>query len=180
MAAAIAAMRHWVSKPSLLLNSLVFGYAILWCLSFGKRRYRFALGLTALLLAGATYTGPFGRILHTERSFFGVSRVTNENADQFRYLFHGGTIHGIQSLDPAHSREPLSYYTRTGPIGQVFGELSTGDVAIVGLGAGSMACYMRAGQSLTYYEIDQSVKRIATDPRYFTFLSQCVLAPVSS
>jgi len=173
MVAAIFAMRRLVSKPSLLLYSLVFGYAILCCLSFGNRRYRFALGLTALLLASATYTGPFGRILHTERSFFGVSRVTNENADQFRYLFHGGTIHGIQSLDPAHSRQPLSYYTRTGPIGQVFEELSTGNVAIVGLGAGSMACYMRTGQTLTYYEIDQSVKQIATNPHYFTFLSQC-------
>jgi hypothetical protein len=173
MVAAITAMRHLVSKPSLLWNSLLFGYAILWCLSFGNRRYRFALGLTAVLLASSTYTGPFGSILHTERSFFGVSRVTNEHADQFRYLFHGGTIHGIQSLDPARSREPLSYYARTGPIGQVFEELSAGDVAIVGLGAGSMACYMRGGQSLTYYEIDRSVKRIATDPRYFTFLSQC-------
>lgn len=176
MTAAIAAMRHLVSKPSLLLNSLLFGYAILWCLSFGNRRYRFAFGLTALLAASATYTGPFGRILHTERSFFGVSRVTNENADHFRYLFHGGTIHGIQNLNPAHSRDPLSYYTKTGPIGQVFEEFSTGNVAIVGLGAGSMACYMRPGQSLTYYEIDQSVKQIATDPRYFTFLSQCAPA----
>jgi spermidine synthase len=179
MVAAIAAMRHWLGKPSLLWNSLVFGYSILWCLSFGKCHFRFVLGLTAVLLASSTYTGPFGRILHTERSFFGVSRIANENADRFRYLFHGGTIHGIQNLDPAHSREPLSYYTRTGPIGQVFealstgAELSTGNVAIVGLGAGSMACYLRAGQALTYYEIDQSVKRLATNPRYFTFLSQC-------
>jgi spermidine synthase len=155
------------------VNSLVFGYSILWCFSFGKRPLRFALGLTALLLAGSTYTGPFGRILYTERSFFGVSRVTNENADQFRYLFHGGTIHGIQSLDKARSREPLSYYTKTGPIGQVFEDLPAGNVAIVGLGAGAMACYMSSGQALTYYEIDQSIKRIATDPRYFTFLAQC-------
>jgi len=173
MAAVIAGVRHRGLKPGLLVNSLVFGYSILWCQSFGKRPFRFALGLTALLLASSTYTGPFGRILHTERSFFGVSRVTNENADRFRYLFHGGTIHGIQSLDEAHSREPLSYYTKTGPIGQVFEELPAGNVAIVGLGAGAMACYMRSGQALTYYEIDQSVKRIATDPRYFTFLGQC-------
>jgi hypothetical protein len=45
--------------------------------------------------------------------------------------------------------------------------------AIVGLGAGAMACYRQPGESLTYYEIDPTVKRIATDPRYFTFLSQC-------
>jgi spermidine synthase len=173
MAAVIAVVRHQGIKPGLLANSLIFGYSILWCLSFGRRPLRFALGLTAVLLASSTWTGQFGRILHTERSFFGVSRVTNENADQFRYLFHGGTIHGTQSLDKAHSREPLAYYTKTGPVGQVFEELSADNVAIVGLGAGAMACYMRSGQALTWYEIDPSVKRIATDPRYFTFLSQC-------
>ncbi len=173
MAAVIAVVRHEGLKPGTLTNSLIFGYSILWCLSFGQRPLRFALGLTAVLLASSTWTGQFGRILHTERSFFGVSRITNENADQFRYLFHGGTIHGVQSLDKAHSREPLSYYTKTGPVGQVFEELPAGNVAIVGLGAGAMACYMRSGQALTYYEIDPSVKRIATDPRYFTFLAQC-------
>jgi spermidine synthase len=45
--------------------------------------------------------------------------------------------------------------------------------AVVGLGAGAMACYLQPGESLTYYEIDRSVERIALDPRYFTFLQQC-------
>jgi hypothetical protein len=36
-----------------------------------------------------------------------------------------------------------------------------------------MACYLRPGESLTFYEIDPAVERIASDPRYFTFLSQC-------
>jgi hypothetical protein len=36
-----------------------------------------------------------------------------------------------------------------------------------------MACYLRPGESLTFYEIDPSVERIALDPRYFTFLEQC-------
>jgi hypothetical protein len=161
-------------RPGMLLNGLVFGYSILGCLSFGKRPLRFALGLTAVLLAGSTFTGAFGRILHTERSFFGVSRVTNDHAGRFRELFHGGTIHGVQSLDASQSREPLSYYTKSGPIGQVFGSLAgPSRVAVVGLGAGAMACYMRPGDELTYYEIDRSVIRIATNPEYFTFLSQC-------
>jgi hypothetical protein len=173
MLAVISGVRHLGLKPGLLVNSLVFGYSMLGCLSFGMRPFRFSLGLAALLLAGSTYTGPFGHILRTERSFFGVSRVTNDSANQYRYLFHGGTIHGVQSLDKARSREPLSYYARSGPVGQVFEQLSVGNVAIVGLGAGAMACYLRSGQALTYYEIDQSVKRIATDPKYFNFLSQC-------
>ena len=46
-------------------------------------------------------------------------------------------------------------------------------VAIVGLGAGTLACYARPGQSWTFYEIDPAVVRIARDPGRFTFLSQC-------
>jgi len=44
---------------------------------------------------------------------------------------------------------------------------------VVGLGAGAMACYRQPGQSLTYYEIDPLVAKIALDTRYFTLLSQC-------
>jgi hypothetical protein len=46
-------------------------------------------------------------------------------------------------------------------------------VAVVGLGAGTVACYRRPGQEWTFYEIDPVVVRLATDTRYFTFLSEC-------
>ena len=45
--------------------------------------------------------------------------------------------------------------------------------AIVGLGAGTMACYVSPPHQLTYYEIDPLVERIAENPRYFTFLRDC-------
>ena len=73
MAGVIAGVRYLGMKPGLAANSFIFGFSILGCLAFGKRPLRFAAGLTALLLGGSLYTGPFGRILHTERSFFGVS-----------------------------------------------------------------------------------------------------------
>ncbi len=164
-------------KPSRPLNILLFGYAMLWCLSFGKRPLRFAAGVAALFFASTFYPGSFGHILHTERSFYGVSRVTNDMDGKYRYLFHGGTIHGIQSLDQSRSREPLAYYTASGPAGDIFraeqAKLPHGDLAIVGLGAGAMACHLAPGESLTYYEIDPSVTGIAENPQYFTFLSQC-------
>jgi hypothetical protein len=54
-------------------------------------------------------------------------------------------MHGIQSLAPGRNREPLSYYARSGPVGQVFEAFSGSEnlrrVAVVGLGAGTMACY---------------------------------------
>jgi len=46
-------------------------------------------------------------------------------------------------------------------------------MAVVGLGAGAMACYLQPGESLTYFEIDPLVERFALDPRYFTYLRDC-------
>ncbi len=94
-------------------------------------------------------------------------------------LFHGSTLHGQQSLDPGPSREPSTYFTRSGPIGQVFDAMeerlsqSGSRVAIVGLGAGTLASYARPGQRWTFYEIDPAVERIARDPRLFTYLRDC-------
>jgi hypothetical protein len=185
MVVIITALSHFGFKPSRSLNILLFGYSMLWCMSFGKRPLRFAAGLTALVAASFLFAGPFGKVLHTERSFFGVLRVSNDSDGKFRNLFHGVISHGMQSLDPAKSREPLAYYTRSGPAGSILHSMqaktlysSGGDIrkprwAVVGLGAGAMACYMQPGESLTYYEIDPSVSRIATNPRYFTFLEQC-------
>jgi spermidine synthase len=50
-------------------------------------------------------------------------------------------------------------------------------VGIVGLGAGSLACYAQAGEAWRYYEIDPVVVRIATDPKLFNFLSRCMPEP---
>jgi hypothetical protein len=83
----------------------------------------------------------------------------------------------MQSLSPERNREPLSYYTRSGPVGQVFHAFSGSEklkrVGVVGLGAGTMACYAASGEEFTFYEIDPLVERIARDPRYFTFLRDC-------
>jgi len=177
MASVILGLEHKGITIGHSLTILIFGYSMIWCLSFSKRRLRFAAGLGALILASSLYTGPLGRILDTERSFFGVYRVTDDPSGKFRYLISGGTLHGMQSLDPARSREPLAYYTRQGPAGQIVQAVEAGlprsNWAIVGLGAGTMACLAPPGQKLTYYEIDPLVARIALNPRYFTLLESC-------
>jgi hypothetical protein len=173
----LAAAHTTAIQPGSLPEILFFAWSMLWCLSFHKRRLRFALGLTALIVASSFYTGAYGRILDTERNFFGIVRVTNDPEGKYRFFIHSGTLHGMQSRDPARSREPLAYFTRNGPAGQIFrtqeARMPHGDWAVLGLGAGAMACYLQPGQSLTYYEIDPLVVRIAEDPRYFTFLEQC-------
>ncbi len=156
---------------------IAFGPPVLLCLSFSKRPIRFVLGFVALVVAATSYTGAYQHILSTQRSFYGINRVANDDSGQYRVLFSGQTIHGIQSLSPERSREPLSYFSHAGPIGQIFKALSGSaelkEVGIAGLGAGSIACYQTSGEEFTFYEIDPVVERIARDPRYFTFLRDC-------
>lgn len=179
MAAVIVGLARTGIQPGHVETTLVFGYSMVWCLSFGKRRMRFTLGLAALLAASWLYA-PFGETLLARRSFFGVYRVRNSPDGKLRLLFHGGIAHGVQSLNESGACEPLSYYTRSGPAGAVMetaqAKMPHGDWAVVGLGAGAMASYLQQGQTLTYYEIDPLVKDIAEDPRYFTYLTRCAPA----
>jgi hypothetical protein len=147
------------------------------CYSFVERPVRFALGLAAIALAGLVVPLSPSVPIHAERDFFGVLRVTHDRAERFHVLVHGDTVHGRQSLDPEDRLEPMSYYHRRGPLGQVFPALDASPspvrVAAVGLGAGVMASYARPGDQWTFYEIDPAAIAIARDERYFTFLRGC-------
>jgi SAM-dependent methyltransferase len=147
------------------------------CYSFRFRPWRLGLGLGVLILAGTWFIAQPERVLLKERNFFGISKVAEDAAGHYRMLTHGSTVHGAQSLDPARRREPLTYYHRNGPLGQVFavfsGPRAKQEVAVVGLGTGTIACYAQPGQHFTFYEIDPAMERIARDPRYFTYLSDC-------
>ena len=176
---ALTAASIWLSSSrfgaSPAMNAVVFIGPVLLCLSFAGRPLRFALGFAALVLPGSLYSGAYGHVLLTERSFFGIYRVSEDG--QYRRLSHGTTIHGMQSLDPNRAHEPLSYFYKTGPIGQVFSTSSIREhlreVAVIGLGAGSLACYAESGRHFTFYEIDPTVETIARNPEYFTFLRDC-------
>jgi spermidine synthase len=50
---------------------------------------------------------------------------------------------------------------------------ATWSVAVVGLGAGAMACYAQPQQTWTFYEIDPVVAQIAGDASLFRFLADC-------
>jgi len=171
-------MAQTVGLESSQINvALVFGLPAILCYTFLHRPIRFGLGIGALFLAGMWYEGVHGKVLFRERTFFGIHRVTLDPLGGYHRIVHGNTVHGRQSLDPARRREPLAYYYRSGPIGQVFKEFSGASakrhVAIVGLGAGSLAAYGEPGQQFTFFEIDPTVIRIAQDERFFWFLHDC-------
>jgi len=155
------------------IAAIIFGLPALGCFLLSRQPLRFALGLAALLLAANVYQGEEGKVLHTERSFFGLHRVTLDPVRNFHFLVHGRTLHGTQSLDPDRRLEPLAYYHRTGPAGQVlasYGRDPASHIGVIGLGAGALASYALPGQSWTFFEIDPVVAKLARDERYFTFL----------
>jgi len=108
----------------------------------------------------------------SDRGFFGVVKILE--LGDVRVLMHGTTNHGSQFLAPEKALQPTTYYAPETPIGQVFNtHLAPGNVGVVGLGTGSVACYAQPGQSYVYYEIDPLVVKYAKDPDHFTYLSEC-------
>jgi len=138
---------------------------------------RFAASVATMLVAGSLAANAQGHALYTSRTFFGVYRVTTDRGDRAHSLFHGTTLHGMQAVDPARQAEPLTYYHREGPIGQAVAGLpdmaARREIAVVGLGVGSLATYRTPGQQWTFYEIDPEVERIARTDAYFTYLRTC-------
>ena len=139
---------------------------------------RFSVGIVGLLAAlaigNAIAPAGGGQTLYADRTFFGVYRVRTDTSRRFVSLVHGTTTHGRQVVGDANP-EPLTYFHRGSPIGQIFEKLGTeaGSVGVIGLGTGTLAAYARPGSQWTFYEIDGAVERIARDTRFFRYLDRC-------
>ncbi|MEY4964581.1 MAG: hypothetical protein RL274_164 [Pseudomonadota bacterium] len=176
---ALAVWRFGHTVPFAMVGRLLFllpcALALYW---FSERSLRFALGI-AVVMGGAFFVRSSVDVLHIERSFFGINKVKLLEKDRKIALVHGTTIHGTQFTDPARRREPLSYYARSGPAGQMFAsDGARPRTALIGLGTGALACYRRPNEDWTFFEIDGAVERIARDTRYFHYLSACEGAKV--
>jgi hypothetical protein len=180
----------------LTVPRLVFGYdfefnayggivivllAIALVLSHDPLRFAALIALTIMFIRVYDTEG-IGRT--SIRSFFGVHKIIEVPGSQYRVLMHGTTIHGAQRIRDAEGNpitgrpEPITYYTTNSGIGQTIAaarERKGGPIRIaaVGLGTGSIACLSEEGDGLTFYEIDQSVVRIAREDGYFTFIENC-------
>lgn len=128
-----------------------------------------------MAVAGAT-TGKPDEI-HAARSFYGTHSVLAKDDGAYHVLRHGNTAHGVQEVDRAGAPEALAYYHEDGPLGEIFAAVNNraprGDIAVVGLGAGSAAALRSPYQRMTFFEIDREVARIARDPELFTYLDRC-------
>ena len=107
------------------------------------------------------------------RTYFGVYSVVETEGGRVRQLNHGTTVHGQQWLEPGRRRDPTSYYGRSSGVGIALQSAAAdAEIGVVGLGTGTLACYRKAGQAWTFFEIDPQVLAYSQDGT-FTFRSDC-------
>lgn len=144
--------------------------------------------IMALCTFGGEYVSRSYNYVFVDRSFFGVMRIGRtvdlDLGGDVHVMQHGTTIHGAQARHPEVMCQPTMYYANSTPLGQaalqVQAQKPAVNIGVVGLGSGAMAAYKRAADSLTFFEIDPAVDRMARDPRWFTFISDCADGPVNT
>ncbi len=150
---------------------------VLAAFAWSRKPIRYAVALGGILVVSTMSGGLTGNTVHKERGFFGSLKVRRDPTGSFLLLVSGSTVHGAQSVDPKQKRVPLTYYSPTGPAGDVLGPITMGAVVVdakarrvgvIGLGVGSLAAYARTGEAWTFFELNPRVVDIAKT--YFTYL----------
>jgi len=154
--------RRWpraiTARPVWLASLLVFGFA------------QFGVAVAPLTDAALTV-----------RNFYGMVQVLVEEeagtGARVLKMRHGRILHGYQYTDAARRHAPGAYYHHGSGIGLAILQhprrLNTEamHIGVIGLGAGMLAAYGRAGDRMRFYEINPQVIRLAASPGApFTYL----------
>ncbi len=139
--------------------------------------------LMAVFLAAMRTAYGHGTMLAT-RNFYGSLRVKQEAAvtgDPMRVLLNGTIQHGTEIFSAERTDKPTTYYAEDSGVGLALAHCCVGtvngvvanggrlkNVGVVGLGAGTLAAYGRAGDRMRFYEINPAVLPVAQ--HLFTYL----------
>ena len=173
-----------IYPDTMTFRGLVGVALILTVLFLANNPLRLAGAIAAILVLIYAYLAD-GSNITSVRSFFGVHRVyERETGDvRMRLLMHGTTVHGAQLMGTGGKSEDgrpatVTYFGPRSPMAVAFEGVKANKrgpvrVAVVGLGAGTVACFLRKEDHLDFYEIDRAVVQIAFDPKQFEFISGC-------
>jgi MFS family permease len=143
------------------------------------------IGLAAALLLQSVFIFFYMRAVSantmlTERNFYGLLRVWENNTDQPTVrtyeLTHGKTAHGFQFESASLRDLPTTYYTEKSGVGLAItnepARPANIRVGALGLGIGVLASYGQPGDVFRFYEINPDVIQIAEGQGgYFSFLA---------
>ena len=144
-----------------------------------------ALAVVYFVMANQFKKEPGQTGMMRTRNFYGCLTVGSQEMKaqysdtvQVHQIKHGETLHGVQ-YQPHYLRErPTTYYGAFGGgLAVIFHSSYTNgvpmSVGLIGLGAGTMACWGRTNDTYRFFEINPKVVNIAWNTNYFTYLSGC-------
>ena len=163
----------------MLFRSGVFLALVLVGLFFdlGARRFRWrwtmimggylgviALGVGTVLLWQMS-NWDRAQAIRSSRNFYGVLKIYDYNpekeVDHYKLLVNGITTHGLQFMAPNQQLWHTTYYGASSGVGRAI-DLLPADrprrLGFVGLGAGTLASFGRAGDQLKFYEDRKSTR----------------------
>lgn len=141
------------------------------------RRRMCVIPLVFSMLLGAAFIQQAHRdgetVFAASRNFYGAHKLhlygEDSGTTRFFLLSNGGITHGIQFTPKIYSNWATTYYGAASGVGRALDSLhGSRRAGFVGLGAGSLAVYGRAGDTFRFYEIDPSIVDVAR--RHFTYL----------
>lgn len=162
----------FINRKSKSITLAKSKHKMLYYFAFSTFIFIFIIGLYKFYNESNTNT------LISSRNFYGTSNVKiqryyfNDEARLRKTLYNGNIIHGIQMIDKNEDM-PVSYYSPISAIGKTIEILQKKEninIAIIGLGAGTISAYGRATDSIVYYEINPDIKTIAE--KYFSYISK--------
>lgn len=132
--------------------------------------------VTLAWVLGAHALEDRNEMIFRARNFYGTLGVLERDRDfpevHHRILQHGRITHGLQLVDPARAQQPTTYYGPRSGLGLALAHF-TGEarhVGVIGLGTGTIAAYGRPGDRFRMYEINPTVKAVAST--IFTYLKK--------
>lgn len=155
---------------------------------------KFAIPFFCLLTTSAFisyWEDPFGwwssnsgeydtRVLVARRNFYGTVSVEDrvhrtDPSYSYRGFYSGSVSHGMQLLLPELRQVPTSYYGSESGIDETLSYARRRQpslkMAVVGLGAGTLAVGGRPEDEFDFYEINPQVVELAR--KYFTYIDEC-------
>nr|NIO11386.1 hypothetical protein [Deltaproteobacteria bacterium] len=143
---------------------------------------KWSWGAVPLILAFLVVAGLFvvqARVPHESaifrtRNFYGVlsvRRLAPGTSQERLELLHGRVRHGTQFTSPEMRTIATGYYAVDSGAGLVLDHYPRQNerrIGLVGLGAGTLVSFARAGDTVRIYEINPEIRRLADS--YFTYL----------
>jgi hypothetical protein len=156
------------------LVTALLALAVTWPDGWGQRMLWATASVLVLFLNFALHNAYAQQALLETRNFYGSLRVKHDvthEGEPLRMLLNGTIQHGNQIFSPGLTRTPTTYYARDSGIGLALANCCANrprNIGVVGLGAGTLAAYGKAGDRIRFYEINPHVEPIARN--LFTYL----------